>query len=35
MSGALQSPFFELAFFGYFFWQCKKVTVARIGQKTK
>ncbi|MEY3422151.1 MAG: hypothetical protein RIR48_2454 [Bacteroidota bacterium] len=28
---APQSPFFELAFFGHFFWQCKKVTAVRTG----
>jgi len=32
MNGASQSPFFELAFFGYFFWQCKKVTAVCIRQ---
>jgi len=31
VKGATQSPFFELAFFGYFFWQCKKVTAVRTG----
>jgi hypothetical protein len=31
VKGAPQSPFFELAFLGYFFWQCKKVTAVRIG----
>jgi hypothetical protein len=31
-NGATQSPFFELAFFGHFFWQCKKVTAVRTGQ---